>query len=173
MKKYLLLGLPLSFFAIPAMAHTAMQTSGFWSGFTHPFSGWDHLITMLFLGIWLANLNKALAVKSALFSVSVFALGIIAGGFLPSSAIAIVELSVILSGIIVGLLVAFKVRLGQLAPIVAATLMSVHGLVHGVEVTANVYGYTLGACTSMLVLLGVAYFATFYVKSVQRLAGRI
>lgn len=159
-KKSLAAALTLSIVATPAFAHTGDHSSGFVAGFVHPFTGLDHLAAMLLLGVWFALLTRSMAIKSGLASVGIFAFALLVGGQLAESSIAAIEWAVFFSGLAVALLIAFRMRLGQLAPIVAATLMASHGLVHGTEVTGNLFGYTLGACAGMLVLVSLAYAAT-------------
>lgn len=149
----------LSLIALPAFAHPGEHSSGFWAGFVHPFTGLDHLAAMLLLGVWFATLTKTMAIKSGVASIGIFALALVLGGYLPTSSIAAIEWAVLFSGVVVAALILFKLRFGQLAPIVAATLMASHGLVHGTEVTGHLLGYALGACGGMLVLISLAYGA--------------
>lgn len=166
-KKSLFATLGLSLIALPALAHPGGHSSGFWAGFIHPFTGLDHLAAMLLLGIWFATLTKTMAIKSGLASIGIFALALLLGGYLPTNSIAAIEWAVLFSGVVVAALILFKMRLGQLAPIAAATLMASHGLVHGTEVTGNLMGYALGACGGMLVLVSLAYGAALSFKYVR------
>lgn len=159
-KKSWLTALGLSLIATPALAHPGEHTTGFWAGFVHPFTGLDHLVAMMLLGVWFALLTRSMAIKSGLASVGIFALALLIGGQLPENSIAAIEWAVLFSGLAVALLILFRMQLGQLAPVVAATLMASHGLVHGTEVTGNLIGYALGACVGMLVLVSLAYTAT-------------
>lgn len=163
-KKSWLTALSLSLIATPAFAHPGEHTNGFWAGFVHPFTGLDHLVAMILLGVWFALLTRTMAIKSGLASVGIFALALLVGGQLiggqlPENSIAAIEWAVLFSGLAVALLILFRMQLGQLTPVVAATLMATHGLVHGTEVTGNLFGYALGACAGMLVLVGLAYSA--------------
>lgn len=164
-KKSWFSALGLSLVATPAFAHTGDHSSGFAAGFIHPFTGLDHLAAMLLLGVWFATLTRRMAINSGLASVGIFALalffgGQLVGGQLAASAIAAIEWAVLFSGLAVALLIAFRMQLGQIAPMVAATLMASHGLVHGTEVAGNLFGYALGACAGMLVLVSLAYAVT-------------
>lgn len=158
-KKSWLTALGLSLIATPAFAHPGEHTTGFWAGFVHPFTGLDHLVAMMLLGVWFALLTRSMAIKSGLASLGIFALALLIGGQLPENSIAAIEWAVLFSGLAVALLILFRMQLGQLAPVVAATLMATHGLVHGTEVTGNLIGYAVGACVGMLVLVGLAYSA--------------
>lgn len=159
-KKSWLTAFSLSLIASPAFAHPGEHTTGFWAGLVHPFTGLDHLVAMMLLGVWFALLTRSMAIKSGLASVGIFALALLIGGQLPENSIAAIEWAVLFSGLAVALLILFRMQLGQLAPLVAATLMASHGLVHGTEVTGDLIGYALGACAGMLVLVSLAYTAT-------------
>lgn len=159
-KKSWFAALGLSLVATPAFAHTGDHSTGFAAGFIHPFTGLDHLAAMLLLGVWFATLTRRMAIKSGLASVGIFALALFFGGQLPVNFIAAIEWAVLFSGLAVALLIAFRMQLGQVAPMVAATLMASHGLVHGTEVAGNLFGYALGACAGMLVLVSLAYAVT-------------
>ena len=159
-KQSWLTALSLSLIATPAFAHPGEHTNGFLAGFVHPFTGLDHLVVMMLLGVWFALLTRSMAIKSGLASIGIFALALLIGGQLPENSIAAIEWAVLFSGLAVALLILFRMQLGQLAPMVAATLMGSHGLVHGTEVTGNLFGYALGACAGMLVLVSLAYTAT-------------
>ena len=61
-------------------AHTGIgQTAGFWHGFSHPLGGLDHILAMLAVGIWAAQVGgKAVWAVPATF-VSVMIIGGILG----------------------------------------------------------------------------------------------
>ena len=53
-----LLGLLLSLSPALVYAHTGSHAmSGWYNGFNHPLHGWDHLLTMLAVGVWAAQLG--------------------------------------------------------------------------------------------------------------------
>ena len=127
---------------LAAAAHTGVENhihAGFLAGFVHPLTGFDHLAVMLAVGLW-----SALAARRAgpdmLWGPVGFAamllLGAMAGlkGFqLPA-----VEPMIAASLLVLGLLVATRVRLPGLA---AAALVGVfavfHGVAHGYELTGD------------------------------------
>ena len=118
----------LAVVAGPALAHTGGHAAtGFAAGFTHPFSGLDHLLAMATVGLWAIQQGsrRALVLLPGAF-VSAMALGFtlaFAGIALP-----VVETGIALSVLILGLLVAFAAK----PPLAAATvLISVFALVHG------------------------------------------
>ncbi|MDJ0628194.1 MAG: HupE/UreJ family protein [Rhodobacter sp.] len=150
----------LAFLSPPAVAHTGEGiNSGFASGFWHPILGWDHVVAMVAVGLWGAFLGlPALWILPVVFPlVMAFggALGVI-GVPLPA-----VETGIALSGVVLGLLIAFAVR----APLwVAAVIVGVfavfHGHAHGTELPEafNAYGYAVGFVvgTGLLHLAGIA-----------------
>lgn len=153
--------LVLLFSATAAVAHTTEGvTGGFLSGFTHPIFGWDHVVAMVAVGLWGAFLGSpALWMLPVIFPL-VMALG---GAFgvigVPLPA---VELFIALSGVVLGLMVAFAVR----APLwLAALLVGVfaifHGHAHGTELptAANPFAYAIGfvIATGVLHLAGIAF----------------
>jgi urease accessory protein len=145
--------------AAQASAHTGEGiNTGFASGFWHPILGWDHVVAMVAVGMWGAFLGApAIWILPVVFPlVMAFggALGII-GVPIP-----MVETGIALSGVVLGLLVAFAVR----APIwVAAVIVGVfaifHGHAHGAELPEafSAYGYAVGFVvgTGLLHLAGI------------------
>jgi len=151
--------LPLLFVATAALAHTDANAGGFASGFSHPVNGWDHVVAMVAVGLWGAFLGSpALWLLPVVFPlVMAFggALGVL-GVPLP-----MVEAGIALSGVVLGLLIAFAVR----APLwVAAVIVGVfavfHGHAHGTELpaAANPFAYGIGfvIATGLLHLSGIA-----------------
>lgn len=148
-----------SLVAVAAQAHTDhAEASGFASGFLHPFFGWDHVVAMVAVGLWGAVLGApALWLMPVVFPV-VMALGGalgVAGVPIPA-----VEVGIALSGVVLGLLVAFAVK----APLwVAALIVGVfavfHGHAHGTELpeAAGPVAYAVGfvIATGLLHLAGI------------------
>lgn len=118
----------------PAEAHPFhSQSAGFSAGFVHPFSGWDHLLAMSTLGVWL-GLNHsrngffyALAAWSIALSAG-FVLGLF-GVHLP-----LVESGILATVLLLGLLAATAARVpaAVVAPMLAAFAVF-HGHAHGTE----------------------------------------
>ncbi|MBY6201638.1 HupE/UreJ family protein [Maritalea mobilis] len=156
-----LLALPLMLLAAQAGAHTGEGiNTGFASGFWHPILGWDHVVAMVAVGLWGAFLGSPsiwiLPVVFPLVMAVGGAMGVV-GMPLPA-----VETGIALSGVILGLLIAFAVR----APIwVAAVIVGVfaifHGHAHGTELPEafSPYGYAVGFVvgTGLLHMIGIAF----------------
>ncbi len=143
-----------------ALAHTGTgSVGGFLSGLAHPVFGWDHVVAMVAVGLWGAFLGRpALWVLPMVFPLVMAmggALGI-AGVSLPA-----VEVGIALSGLVLGLMVAFAVK-PPLA--IAAVLVGIfavfHGHAHGTELpeAASPVAYAAGfvIATGGLHLLGIA-----------------
>src|SRR5262245_50266659 len=91
-----------------AMAHPGHAGGGFASGYTHPFIGLDHLLAMVAVGIWAAQLGgrQMLVVPAAFVTVMT------AGAALGAAGVALphVEGMVALSVPVLGLAVAVALR---------------------------------------------------------------
>jgi urease accessory protein len=117
----------------PALAHsTAGQAKGFVTGFLHPLSGLDHILAMVAVGIWGAQLKRP-----AIWVLPIaFPLVMSIGGVLGVRGVPIpgVEIGVAASALVLGIVIA-----AQLTPPlwVAALIVSAfaifHGHAHGTE----------------------------------------
>jgi urease accessory protein len=129
----------------PVAAHTGAGTSGFTSGFQHPLFGFDHLLAMLAVGIWGAQLGGRQVWALPVAFPLVMALGGVAGisGFqLPH-----VELGIGLSVLTLGLVIMLALRPPDAAALILIAVFAVfHGYAHGVElpVAADPASYAVG-----------------------------
>ena len=144
-----------------AAAHSGEGiNTGFASGFWHPILGWDHVVAMVAVGLWGAFLKSpaiwVLPITFPLVMAIGGAFGVI-GVPLPA-----VETGIALSGVVLGLMVAFAAR----PPLwVAAAMVGVfaifHGHAHGAELpdAFNAYGYAVGFVvgTGLLHLAGIGF----------------
>jgi urease accessory protein len=146
--------------AVPAQAHTGEGVAGgIVSGFLHPLFGWDHVVAMVAVGLWGAVLGPPMLwVLPVVFPV-VMALGGalgVAGVTVPA-----VEAGIALSGIVLGLLVAFAVRAPLWgAAVIVGAFAIFHGHAHGSELPASAdpIAYAAGfvIATGLLHLAGIA-----------------
>jgi urease accessory protein len=146
--------------AYPASAHIGSgMGGGFYSGFTHPLFGPDHLLAMVSVGIWGAELGApaiwVLPIAFPLIMAIGGAAGII-GVPLPGT-----EIIIACSVIVLGGMVAAAVRLHlALALIIVSVFAFAHGHAHGAEmpVSANALAFSIGfvTATGMLHALGIA-----------------
>jgi urease accessory protein len=148
----------------PAMAHTGHEIGALASGFAHPFGGLDHLLAMLGVGVWAAQLStddRAALWRTPLAFVAAMVAGAavaILGAPLP-----LVELGILGSVLLVGLLIlaAPKALLPAWAPPALVALFAVfHGYAHGAELPdaahPMAYGAGFVAATALLHLAGIA-----------------
>lgn len=152
------IGLMLS---APAFAHTDQLTAGgFINGFTHPIRGWDHVVAMVAVGIWGAYLGQPSVWALPIVFPSIMAVGGamgVVGMPVPS-----VELMIALSGIVLGLLIVFAIRLPTIvAAIVVGIFAIFHGYAHGAELpnAANPGIYSMGFVlgTGVLHVTGIGF----------------
>jgi len=143
-----------------AHADAATITGCFLSGFFHPITGLDHVIAMIAVGLWGAFLGRpAIWVLPIIFPlVMAFggALGV-AGVHIPY-----IETGIALSGLILGLAVAFAVRPPLwVASILVGAFAIFHGHAHGTELpnAANPLIYSVGFVigTGLLHLAGILF----------------
>ena len=93
----------------PAAAHIAGSASGFGAGFPHPLLGPDHLVAMVAVGLWGAQLGSpALWVLPVAFPLVMAAGGLIG---ISGTSVPYPEQMVALSGLGLGLMVVFRVRM--------------------------------------------------------------
>ena len=144
-----------------AMAHSGDgEVGGFISGFTHPFFGWDHVVAMVAVGLWGVFLGKpAIWVLPIVFPMImvVGAIWGILGIEIPS-----VETGIAASAIVLGLLVAFKMRFPiYIAMFIVAIFGIFHGHAHGTEIpiAATPISYAAGfvLATGLLHLFGIIF----------------
>lgn len=141
-----------------AGAHPIDAGAGLTAGFAHPMSGLDHVLAMVAVGLWAAQLGGR-----ALWLVpGAFVAMMLAGGALGLSGIGLpaVETGVAGSVLLLGLLVAFGVRapLGISMALVGGFAL-LHGHAHGSEMPAGAGAlYVLGftAATAFLHAIGAA-----------------
>ncbi|TLY53400.1 MAG: HupE/UreJ family protein [Gammaproteobacteria bacterium] len=151
----------ISCVATTTLAHPghADPPGGFGAGFAHPLSGLDHLLAMVVIGIWAAQLGGRAVWAVPLSFLCVMALGatFALNGVAPFE----IEAGIAASLLALGLLVISARRLPVAS---AATLTGLfalfHGAAHGSELPglADPFGYTGGflAATAMLHVFGVA-----------------
>jgi len=165
----------LLLFSGAAQAHPG-HAGGLGPGFAHPFSGLDHLLTIIVVGIWAAQLGGRARWVVPLGFVSMMTLGaaLALGGILPPA----LDAGITLSLLVLGLLVAFARRMpSAVATALAAAFALFHGAAHGIELPylADPRWYSLGFIIATLCLhgLGVALgaFAQRHLPIATRMAG--
>jgi len=142
-----------------ALAHTgAGMAIGLQSGLLHPVTGLDHLVAMVAVGLWGAQLGSPAIWMLPITFPLVMALGGLLG--IAGVPLPFAEAAVALSGIALGVLVAFRAR----PPLAVAVLLVgafaiFHGYAHGRELpqAADPLAYAAGfvVATGLLHLCGI------------------
>jgi urease accessory protein len=144
MLKKIIFGLALTLFPALAMAHPGHGDGGFAAAFAHPFTGIDHLLMMLFIGVWAGRSGG-----QARWQVPVaFLLAMTVGWALAAQGFVIggVETGIAASLIALGALLIAQTALPRAVQLaITAGLALLHGMAHGVE---------LGALTPLLSAAG-------------------
>lgn len=139
-------------------AHGGGSAAGLLSGLIHPVSGVDHVLAMLAVGIWGAQLGQP-----AIWALPVtFPMVMALGGMLGLLGLPLpgVEVGIGLSALLLGLVVAFERRPGlAVAGALVAFFAVFHGHAHGAELPEGQNGllYSIGfvVATGMLHATGI------------------
>jgi urease accessory protein len=146
--------------AVPAFAHLNPEEHGsFMAGFSHPLFGLDHILVMVAVGLWAAQIGgKALwGVPAAFVTTMAVGFGLaLAGIDLP-----FVEPAILASVVALGLLVAMAVKLDTAASAaIVATFALFHGHAHGGELgSAGAFEFGVGfvVATALLHIAGIGF----------------
>ncbi len=137
----------LLFFAAASAAsahpgHT--PADGLASGFAHPLGGWDHLLAMLAIGVWAAQLGGRACWRVPAAFAGIMALSAVAGHFLGTASG--IEQGIAASVLALGLLIGGAIRLPVVAGMALAGVFAIfHGVAHGAEMPATAGGLAYGA----------------------------
>ncbi|GMU71712.1 MAG: HupE/UreJ family protein [Burkholderiales bacterium] len=146
--------------SLPTFAHSETgQASGFLTGFAHPFSGLDHILAMVAVGLWGAQLGAP-----AIWILPLtFPLVMAFGGFLGLVGVGIpgVELGIAASAVLLGAAVMTERRIPLFAAAALVGFFAIfHGHAHGTELPPGQSGllYSLGfvVATGCLHAIGIA-----------------
>lgn len=143
----------------PALAHVEIgPVGGFQSGFVHPIIGTDHLLAMLAVGIWGAQMGG----RNVWTLPVTFPLIMAMGGILGMSGVGLptVELGIALSVFVLGLAIAFAWKAPEwVALLLIAVFAIFHGFAHGAELPAAVdpASYAVGfvVATGLIHVVGI------------------
>lgn len=149
--------------AAPAFAHLNPEEHGsFMAGFSHPLFGMDHILVMIAVGLWAAQIAQD-GKRSALWIVPSAFVATMAVGFslaLAGIELPFVEPAILASVIALGLLVAVAVRLPTAAcAAIVAIFALFHGHAHGGELgSAGAIQFGIGfvIATALLHVAGIA-----------------
>ena len=115
--------------------------AGFLAGLEHPISGWDHILAMVAVGLWGAQLGQP-----AVWMLPVtFPMMMAVGGFLALVGVPVpgIEIGIALSAIALGVMVALEARPKLAVAVVIVGVFAIfHGYAHGAELPAGQSGVT-------------------------------
>lgn len=153
-----------------AHAHSGHGLESAYAGFMHPWTGIDHMLVMLAIGLWAAKTGGKMCWQLPMVFVLFMAVGAILGANLSvfSGLEGLIALTVMGMGVLLGI----RFSLNQFAQFaIAATFALFHGLAHGIELQANAQWSGLFAmifATALLHVVGL-WFGT----QRQQLFGRL
>ena len=132
--------------------------AGLAAGFEHPFTGMDHLVAMIAVGLWAAQVGG----RARWIVPGAFLAAMAAGGMLGFAALVppYAEQMVAASGLVFGLLIVTRSYLSPwLGALLASAFALYHGAAHAAELpaTAAALPYAAGfiAATALLLAAGV------------------
>jgi len=143
----------------PAFAHVESGTAtGLVSGLLHPVTGLDHLVAMIAVGLWGAQLGSPAIWLLPITFPLVMAFGGLLG--LAKLCLPFAEQAVALSAVVLGALIMLRARPPLwIAALVVATFAIFHGYAHGLELphAADPLAYGAGfvIATGLLHLCGI------------------
>jgi urease accessory protein len=151
--------LAVALWPVVACAHVESgEAGGFLSGLSHPVSGLDHVVAMIAVGLWGAQLGMpAIWILPVAFPMLMAAGGMLGLVGLPVPG---VEIGIALSAVVLGALVLGRVRLPLAAAVVIVGFFAIfHGHAHGTELPSgqNALLYSLGfvIATGLLHAVGI------------------
>lgn len=172
--KHLILGFSLLFPVIAWSHQVSNNTLGFQHGFFHPFSGLDHILAILSVGLLASQQVKP---KKWLFPLC-FLLGMLVGAILGFQSISIpfVQLVLLISVFLLALIISFPTILPSFAMIVSICLFALyHGHAHVEHLTANTFPmlYCTGFLTATILLQLGGYFMGLWLYAHWRWIGPV
>jgi urease accessory protein len=142
-----------------ASAHTGVgDHHGFLAGLTHPIGGLDHILAMVAVGLWAAQIGgKALWLMPSAFLIAMASSSVLGHWGLPLPGL---EQGILASDFILGLLLLFATRLPLAIGVGIVTILAIfHGYAHGAEMPSIATGLTYGLgfviSTATLHLVGI------------------
>jgi urease accessory protein len=175
-KKFFFISTFLALFPARVFAHAEKGVAaGFVTGFHHPISGWDHIVAMIAVGLWGAELGAP-----AIWLLPVtFPLMMAVGGFIGLIGIPLpgVEIGIGISALALGVLVALERKLPiPVCMAIVAIFAIFHGYAHGAELKpgTSALAYSLGFVVSTGCLHGIGILiGLIHTRPVGRMIVRV
>ena len=147
---------PAAAFAHPG--HAGHDGFNLWAGLAHPFTGADHMLAMIAVGLWaVLRGGKALWAWPAAFITALLA-GFVIGksGF----SLPLVEPAILASVIVLGALTAANAKAPTFVGLgLIAFFGAAHGYAHGEEAPGSAAGFPIGMALATLALNGAGLAA--------------
>jgi urease accessory protein len=169
--------------AAPAFAHLDPLAHGsFMAGVSHPLFGLDHILVMVSVGLWAAQIAGRERTSTAIFAVPAAFVGTMALGFaagVAGVALPFVEPAILASVVALGLIVAMAVKLPVSASAaVVAVFALFHGFAHGGELgSAGALPFGIGFMVATMLLhgagIGLGFAVQRFAPSLTRIAGGV
>jgi len=143
--------------SMAASAHPG-HSDGFVAALAHPFTGLDHLLMMLFVGVWAGRSGGA----ARWLLPATFLLSMLGGWSLGAQGLIVpgIESGIAATLIVLGVLLALQLQLPRAAQMMVVALFALlHGLAHGSELTAgSAWSSAAGMllATALLHVIGLA-----------------
>ena len=158
-----------------ALAHPGHSSApALLAGLMHPFSGADHLLLMVGVGMWAAMLSRRWMGASA--SLLAMLLGVMAGA--AGAGLPAMEWLLAGSLVLMGFVLTGSLRaLPAIAGLMVFAMSALHGYAHGVEMAPGVsvwlyaLGLTLASLTLQLAGMGLGRLARKFMGKRQGLVG--
>lgn len=156
---HFILGMGILMLPLSVNAHTGLGSHNSWMhGFFHPLGGVDHILAMVAVGIWAAQMGGRAIWLMPLAFVMVMILGGMLG--MVTLPFVFVEHGIALSLLVLGGLIAATIRLPLIASIMLISVFALcHGYAHGNEMLPglSIVSYAAGFAfaTALLHLCGV------------------
>jgi urease accessory protein len=109
-----------------AHAHETATSGGLGSGFAHPFTGLDHLLVLLAIGLWAGSRKGASEHAAPIVFLGTLAIGVVAG--FSGLALPAIDPLLAVTVLVAGLMISAR---GSLPPWLALVALAIIGLLHG------------------------------------------
>jgi urease accessory protein len=146
-----------------AEAHTGLTQNGFLSGLLHPLLGLDHLLGMMAMGLWAGRMGGKVRWAMPLLFISLLTVTAVWSQGLAS--VLVIETSIAVSLLLLGLFIAFSIKLAAAIGMIIGGLFAVfHGVAHGMDWPAGVapFWYVSGFIFTSAALQAAGVIAASY-----------
>ncbi|WP_367482783.1 HupE/UreJ family protein [Snodgrassella alvi] len=140
-----------------AFAHPGHLTEGWMAGVQHPFSGWDHLLAMVAVGLWAATFQGKARWLIPVTFVSVMTAGFVMGA--QDIRMPMLEQGIAASVLVLGLAAAWLKKVPAGAAMLLVGLFALfHGIAHGAEMGSHgAFSYACGFIIATAALHAIGF----------------